>query len=111
MFRRAAVFVDHILKGEDHPATFPVEQPTAFELVVKAQMKRPKLNTWAEPYPIDCRTKCLTALQNSVVAVKMGALFVRTRIAAHSGRRAAISSAAANAMRRSYHALIKCQRS
>ena len=34
MFRRAAVFVDHILKGEDHPATFPVEQPTTFELVV-----------------------------------------------------------------------------
>jgi putative ABC transport system substrate-binding protein len=33
MFRRAAVFVDHILKGED-PATYPVEQPTTFELVV-----------------------------------------------------------------------------
>ena len=34
MFRRAAVFVDHILKGEEHPATYPVEQPTTFELVV-----------------------------------------------------------------------------
>jgi len=34
MFRRSAVFVDHILKGEEHPATFPVEQPTTFELVV-----------------------------------------------------------------------------
>ena len=34
MFRRAAVFVDHILKGEEHPATYPVEQPTIFELVV-----------------------------------------------------------------------------
>ena len=34
MFRRSAVFVDRILKGEDHPATFPVEQPTTFELVV-----------------------------------------------------------------------------
>ena len=34
MFRRATVFVDQILKGEDHPATFPVEQPTTFELVV-----------------------------------------------------------------------------
>ena len=34
MFRRAAVFVDHILKGEEHPPTLPVEQPTKFELVI-----------------------------------------------------------------------------
>lgn len=49
MMRRAAFYVDRILKGV-RPADLPIEQPTAFQLTIN--MKAAKVFGWTMPQPL-----------------------------------------------------------
>jgi len=57
LFRRAATFVDKILRGAK-PADIPVEQPTKFDLVINLRPRGRLAST--------CRTKLL-ALADEVI--------------------------------------------